>query len=74
MNQLWPLAITIVSVLPLIAMGRGRMVAGAYLGLAAQAVWVCWALVTEQWAFLGNAAIFTAVYWRNLRLARQEPA
>ena len=72
MSQLWPVVITLVSVAPLWLMGRGHLVVAARAGLAAQVVWVVWAVATRQWFFIANAGIYTGVYWANLRRALDE--
>lgn len=38
---------------------------GWAVGLGAQALWIIYAIATEQWGFIVSAAIYGAVYAKN---------
>ncbi len=70
MNQFWSWALAAVGIAGLwIAASRPRI--GFAVSIAAQALWVAYALTTRQYGFLVTAAAYTVVYVRLWRRARQ---
>ncbi|MDQ0376518.1 hypothetical protein [Amycolatopsis thermophila] len=45
---------------------------GWAIGLAAQALWIGYAIATRQWGFIASAGVYGAVYGRNLVRWRRE--
>lgn len=71
----WSLLLAAVGVLGLWGAGRpDTRLAGWLVGLGAQALWVVYAVTTDQYGFLLSAGAYGAVYWRNVRreLAAEE--
>jgi hypothetical protein len=66
MNQLWSWTLTAIGVTGLYLAGR-RSWTGWAIGLAAQTLWLTYAIVTRQWGFIVSALAYGAVYTRNLR-------
>jgi hypothetical protein len=69
----WSWLLTAVGVTGLYFAGRKRAVGWA-IGLAAQGLWIAYALTTRQWGFLLSAAIYGWVYGLNFLRWRTEPA
>jgi hypothetical protein len=71
-NQLWSWALTAVGVFGLWLAGR-RSPWGWAVGVAAQVLWLAYALSTRQWGFIVSCFAYGAVYLRNFRAWRAEP-
>ncbi|WP_211250807.1 hypothetical protein [Mycetocola saprophilus] len=72
MMEFWSYLLTAVGILGLwLAGGKNR--AGWAVGLAAQVLWVAFALTTHQYGFLLSAVAYGTVYIRNFR-AWKKPA
>jgi len=67
----WSVVLTAVGVLGLYLAGR-RSWWGWAVGLAAQALWIAYAIATRQWGFIGSALAYGLVYGRNARAWRAE--
>lgn len=70
-NPLWSVSLTIISITTMYVAGRKRW-EGWALGLAGQLVWITYALVTIQYAFVASAILHGTVYGINLRRWRNE--
>lgn len=68
---MWSYLLTAVGVLGLFLAGR-KSWTGWAVGLAAQSLWVAYALASHQYGFLLSAAAYGWVYARNLRAWRAE--
>lgn len=66
----WSWLLTAVGLVGLWAAGS-RKSYGWLIGLGAQALWIAYALATEQHGFLVSAVAYGAVYLRNWRRARR---
>lgn len=64
LNQLWSWLLSAVGVTGLYLAGRRRRIGWA-IGLAAQLLWVTYAIVTVQWGFIAAAFAYGAVNLRN---------
>jgi hypothetical protein len=60
----WSWLLTAVGVAGLWLAGSKRNI-GWLIGLAAQGLWVAYALATRQYGFLVSAACYATVYFRN---------
>lgn len=67
----WSVLLTAVGVLGIWLAGRKRA-AGFAVGLAAQVLWLAYAVVTEQWGFIGSALAYGFVYAQAFRRWRRE--
>jgi len=56
----WSILLTVVGISGLYALTK-RKWWGFAIGLGAQLLWVCYAVVTKQWGFLGSAVAYGAV-------------
>jgi hypothetical protein len=64
-SQWWSWALTVVGIAGLYLAGSGRR-AGWAIGLAAQGLWIAYAIATRQWGFIASALAYGAVHARNL--------
>lgn len=71
MNQIWSWALTAVGVFGLYLAGR-RSPWGWAVGIAAQTLWLAYAINTRQWGFLVSCFAYGAVYIRNFRRWQSE--
>lgn len=62
--QIWSWIVTIVGIIGFIIAGR-KVWWSWYVNLGAQVLWVVYALISSQPAFLVSAAIYTVVFGRN---------
>lgn len=62
----WSYLLTAVGVLGLYLAGR-RLGWAWLIGLAAQGLWIAYAIATEQWGFIASAFAYGWVYARNAR-------
>lgn len=60
----WSYLLAAVGILGLILAGRRKAIGWA-IGLAAQALWIAYALATHQYGFIVSALAYAAVYGRN---------
>ena len=68
MNPVWSFVLAAVGVTGLfIAASRPRV--GWWFNIVAQAVWLAYALATQQWGFVVTAVAYALVYVRLLRRA-----
>lgn len=67
----WSVLLTVLGVTAMWLAGR-NLAYGWALGLAAQGLWVAYAVVTAQWGFLASALAYGLVYGRNLARARAQ--
>jgi len=73
MSAAWSYALAAVGITGLwIAASRPRI--GWRFNIAAQAVWVAYAVATRQWGFLLTAVAYALVYIRLLRKAYKPPS
>ncbi|MET7668992.1 hypothetical protein [Micromonospora luteifusca] len=63
--QLWSWLLMAVGVTGLYLAGK-RSWTGWAVGLAAQLLWLAYAITTEQWGFLVSCFAYGAIYIRNL--------
>lgn len=71
MSPYWSYVLTALGVLGLLLAGSRKRVGWA-LGLAAQPLWVLYAVMTHQWGFIISAVIYGGVYLRNWLRWRRE--
>ncbi|TDC30085.1 hypothetical protein E1211_24890 [Micromonospora sp. 15K316] len=64
MSQYWSWSLTAVGVLGIYLAGR-RSAAGWGVGVAAQVLWIAYAIATRQWGFIASALAYSTVYGRN---------
>ncbi|MEU5963869.1 hypothetical protein ABZ777_21925 [Micromonospora parva] len=64
--QLWSWLLMAVGVTGLYLAGK-RSWTGWAVGLAAQLLWLAYAITSEQWGFLVSCFAYGAIYIRNLR-------
>lgn len=69
--MLWSYALAAVGILGIYLAGR-RNIWGWVVGFAAQALWIIYALATDQLGFIVSAIAYGAVYARNWHRWRQE--
>jgi nicotinamide riboside transporter PnuC len=69
----WSVLLTVVGVTGLWIAGR-RSAWGWVVGLAAQVLWIAYAIATRQWGFIGSALAYGFVYGRNAHRWRSERA
>ncbi|MEV6810718.1 hypothetical protein [Micromonospora sp. NPDC051296] len=65
-HQLWSWLLMAVGVTGLYLAGK-RSWTGWAVGLAAQLLWLAYAIATAQWGFLVSCFVYGAIYLRNLR-------
>lgn len=63
-NELWSYILTIVGVTGFLFVGR-KVWWAWYINLACQALWVAYALITEQYGFIFAAAVYTVAFGKN---------
>lgn len=63
--QIWSWLLMAVGVTGLWLAGK-RSWTGWAVGLAAQGLWLAYAITTRQWGFLASCFVYGAVYLRNL--------
>lgn len=64
--MIWSWLLTIVGVACFFLAGR-KVWWAWYVGLAGQALWLAYSLITQQWGFLLGVALYTWVYTTNAR-------
>jgi len=67
----WSWLLTVVGITGLYFAGR-RQAFGWAIGLAAQVLWLAYAIATRQWGFIVSAFAYAAVYGRNFAAWRRE--
>lgn len=70
-SQLWSWALAAVGILGIYLAGR-KKAAGWLVGVAAQGLWLAYAIVTRQWGFIVTAAAYSLVYGKNWLAWRRE--
>jgi nicotinamide riboside transporter PnuC len=63
-NQLWSWALAAVGITGIWLAGRNNKLGWA-IGLAAQVLWLAYAIATRQWGFIATALAYGAIYGRN---------
>lgn len=71
MNPYWSYVLTAVGIVGLYLAGR-KSPWGWAVGIGAQALWLAYAIATQQWGFLVSCFAYGAVYVRNFRAWRHE--
>lgn len=69
----WSILLTAVGVTGLWVAGR-RSAWGWVIGLAAQVLWIAYAVATQQWGFILSALAYGFIYARNAYRWRKEVA
>jgi hypothetical protein len=69
-SPLWSYALAAIGVAGLL-IAANRPKVGWWLNIAAQAVWITYAVVTRQWGFLASALAYAVAYVRLLRRAHR---
>lgn len=69
--QWWSWVLTAVGVFGLWLAGRKDW-RGWLVGLAAQILWIAYAIVSRQWGFILSALVYGAVYLKNMLAWRRE--
>jgi hypothetical protein len=67
----WSVLLTAVGVLGIWLAGSRRW-QGWALGVAAQGLWIAYAIVTRQWGFIASALVYGFVYGRALYRWRRD--
>lgn len=62
--MIWSYALAAVGILGIWLAGR-KSLWGWAVGFAAQALWIVYALVTDQYGFIVSALAYAAIYGRN---------
>lgn len=70
MNPLWSYALAVVGLTGLWLAGSGKAL-GWMVGVGAQALWIAYAVATQQWGFILTAVAYAAVYLRGALRARK---
>jgi len=70
MNPLWSFLLAAIGVCGLLIAASHPKI-GWWFNIAAQAVWVTYAIMTTQWGFLVSALAYAVAYVRLLRRAHQ---
>lgn len=74
----WSVGLTVLGGMGWLLVTVERRIQGFIVGVVAQVAWVTYAVVTEQWGFIGSAALFGAinvlgiVRWLRERRLRHE--
>jgi hypothetical protein len=63
-NQIWPWALSVASLLGLWITGN-KMRVGWLVSLASEGLWFTYALVSRQYGFISMSVVFSAVHIRN---------
>jgi membrane protein implicated in regulation of membrane protease activity len=71
MAQWWSWTLAAIGILGIYLAGRKRAV-GWLVGVAAQVLWLAYAIVTRQWGFIATAVAYAAVYGKNWVAWRRE--
>ena len=69
----WSILLTTVGIFGLWIAGQ-KKAWGWSVGVAAQLLWIAYAITTRQWGFIASALVYGAVYGRNFLAWRKEPA
>lgn len=69
MSPLWSFALAAVGITGLL-IAATRPHVGWWFNIAAQAVWLAYAVATRQWGFVLTAVAYTVAYVRLLRRSR----
>lgn len=67
----WSVLLTTVGVLGIWLAGQHNSWGWA-LGVAAQALWIAYAIITRQWGFIASALVYGFFYGRNLHRWRRD--
>lgn len=62
--MMWSYLLAAVGLAGLYLTGNMKSV-GFLVGLAAQVLWVMFAVTTQQWGFIATAVVYGSMYWRN---------
>lgn len=71
MNPLWSYALAALGLAGLWLAGSGRRL-GWLFGVAAQILWIAYAIATQQWGFIVTAVAYAVVYLRGARKAAKQ--
>lgn len=71
MSAWWSWTLAVVGLLGAYLAGR-KLAVGWLIRLAAQVLWVAYALISHQWGFIATAVAFGVVYGRNWLLWRDQ--
>jgi len=71
MNPWWSFVLTFVGVIGFLLAGR-RVWWSWYVNLACQALWLAYAIVTEQYGFIVAALVYSYVFGKNAILWTKE--
>lgn len=63
-GQLWSYVLAAVGLTGLYLTGNMKSV-GFLVGVAAQGLWIGYAIHTQQWGFIPMSLVYGAMYWRN---------
>lgn len=71
MTAIWSYVLAAVGITGLLIAAR-RPKIGWWFNIAAQMLWISYAIATRQWGFLGSSAGYTFAYIRLLRAAHRK--
>jgi len=60
----WSIALAAVGILGIYLAGK-KNAWGWFIGLSAQALWIVYAIVTQQWGFIASALAYGFIYGKN---------
>ena len=73
-HQFWSAALAAVFLVGLVLVGRNSPWGWVVVGIVDELLWVVYAVVTRQWAFIVSAVVYAAVCLGNLRTWRRSVA
>lgn len=70
-NLVWSISLALIGIIGMHVAGK-KSQWGWFIGLAAQVLWVIFAIVTNQYGFILSAAAYGSVYWSNWQKWRKD--
>lgn len=71
MTIIWSLALAAIGILGIYLAGK-KNAWGWFIGLGAQALWIVYAIATQQWGFIASALAYGFIYGKNWLAWRKE--
>lgn len=73
MSIAWSIALAAIGILGIYLAGKKNSW-GWFIGLSAQAIWIVYAIVTQQWGFIASALAYGFIYGKNWLAWRKDKA
>lgn len=64
MSIAWSIGLAAIGILGIYLAGKKNLW-GWFIGLSAQALWIVYAIVTQQWGFIASALAYGFIYGKN---------